>query len=185
MRDNTLVSYGGKRLIAEYAGRLNTMKDNDKLLLLACYRYNCSALPETNRGETVSNFKLWKVQDRLLIDPTAYDGSGIVLAKANSYGMVVGDGDTKVNGLTMIKNFNNEVIGKSLNDEVIVRLQDNYSLPLCIEFQKFIYGGNFDRISTMILAMYEFRKDEFVKRANLQRNTTTSKLSFAERLKRK
>lgn len=85
----------------------------------------------------------------------------------------------------MIKNFNNEVIGKSLNDEVIIRLQDNYSLPLCIEFQKFIYGGNFDRISTMILAMYEFRKDEFVKRANLQRNTTTSKLSFAERLKRK
>lgn len=185
MRDNTLVSYGGKRLIAEYAGRLNTMKDNDKLLLLACYRYNCSALPETNRGETVSNFKLWKVQDRLLLDPTAYDGSGIALAKANSYGMVVGDGDTKINGLTMIKNFNNEVIGKSLNDEVIVRLQDNYSLPLCIEFQKFIYGGNFDRISTMILAMYEFRKDEFVKRANLQRNTTTSKLSFAERLKRK
>lgn len=184
MRDNTLVSYGGKRLVAEYCGRLNTMKDNDRLLLNACYRWNCGALPETNRGETVSNFKLWKVQDRLLLDPTAYDGSGIQLAKTNNYGMVVGDGDTKMNGLTLIKDFNNEVIGRTENDEVIIRLQDNYSLPLCLEFQKFIYGGNFDRISTMILAMYEFRKDEFIKRASLFKKNNNNQ-SLAQRLKRK
>lgn len=184
MRDNSIVSYGGKRLVAEYCGRLNTMKDNDKVLLLACYRWNCGALPETNRGETVSNFKLWKEQGRLLLDPTAYDGSNVQLAKINSYGMVVGDGDTKLNGLTYIKNFINEVIGKSINDEIITRLQDIYSLPLCLEFQKFVSGGNFDRISTMILAMYEFRKDEFVKRANLHK-TTNNKQSLAQRLKRK
>lgn len=184
MRDNTKVSYGGKRLVAEYCGRLNTMKENDKLLLNACYRWNCSALPETNRGETVSNFKLWKVTDRLLLDPSGYDGSNVQLANANSYGMVIGDGDKKLNGLTMIKNFNDEIIGRNIDEENIIRLQDNYSLPLCLEFQKFHSGGNFDRISTMILAMYEFRKDEFVKRANLFK-TTSKKQTLAQRLKRK
>ena len=185
MRANTITPYGGKRLVAEYSGRLNTMKDNDKLLLLACYRWNCSALPETNRGETVSNFKLWKVTDRLLLDPTSYDGSGVVLAKTSNWGMVIGDSDTKLGGLTMIKDFNNEVIGKSNDGEVVVRLQDNYSLPLCLEFQK--YGdGNFDRISTMILAMYEFKKDEFIKRHTLfKSNSNTPKGTFASRLKRK
>ena len=185
MRDNAITPYGGKRIVAEYTGRLNTMKDNDKLLLLACYRWNCSVLPEINRGETVSNFKLWKVQDRLLLDPTGYDGSGIQLAKVNNYGMIVGDSDTKLNGLTMIKNFINETIGKSIDGEVITRLQDIYSLPLCLELQK--YGlGNFDRISTMILAMYEFKKDEFIKRASLfKKQTNTTEKSFFKRISRK
>ena len=184
MRDNTRASYGGKRLIAEYAGRLNTMKDNDRLMLDACYRWNCGVLVESNRGETIPNFKLWKVQDKLLKDPSGYDGSNIQLALATSYGMVIGDGDKKLNGLTMIKNFNNEVIGNTIDGEIIIRLQDNYSLPLCLEFQKYTDTGNFDRISTMLLAMYEFRKDEFVKRANLFKNTT-NKQSLAQRLKRK
>lgn len=185
MRTNTLAPYTGKRLVAEYTGRLNTMKDNDNLLWAACLRWNCGVLVETNRGETISNFKTWGIANKLLFDPRDYLVNTMSTNPSNKkVGMTVGDGDTKLDGLTMIKNFIYEITGCSINSEDIIRLNEIMSLPLCLELQRYTSTGNFDRISTMILAMYEFKKDEFVKRANLhkskqstERKTLYSKLT--------
>jgi len=185
MRANEVSPYSGKRLVAEYTGRLNTMKDNDNLLLLACLRWNCSVLVESNRGETISNFKVWKMGDRLLTDPTEYlENSLLIGGKGLKVGMNVGDSNTKLNGLTMIKNFINEVIGIDKDSNPIIRLEEIFSLPLCLEFQRFSIDGNWDRISTMILAMYEFKKDEFVKRYELfnKPNPNQTRGTFFERL---
>jgi len=184
MRSNTISPYSGKRLVAEYAGRLNTMKENDALLLLACHRWGGGALVEVNRGETVSNFVSWLSKDKLLKDPISYMEGANTTSKEEKIGMVIGDGDVKLNGLTMMKDFIYEVIGKTIEDIPILRLEEIYSLPLCLEWQSFISGGNFDRISNTILAMYEFKKDEFIKRYNLfnKVNENTKQLSFYERL---
>jgi len=188
MRSNTITPYSGKRLVAEYAGRLNTMKDNDNLTLLACLRWNCSLLVESNRGETIPNFKLWHCVDRLLYDPTEFTENSLSTGgKGTKLGMVVGTGDVKMNGLTMIKDFIYEVLGVDILDIPIIRLTEIFSLPLCLELQRFTSTGNFDRLSTMILAMYEFKKDEFIKRSNLFKSVNTNnktKSSFAERLNR-
>lgn len=186
MRENSVTSISGKRLVAEYTGRLNTMKDNDKLLLLACKRWRAKALVETNRGETVSNFKQWKVSKLLLGDPREYQkDTRSTNAKNEIIGINIGDGDTKTDGLTLLKDFIYEVTGFTVDDEKRYRLTQIPSLPLCLELQRFNDTGNFDRISTAIVAMFEFKKDSLVKRAALFKKANTSNnnsKSFYERL---
>lgn len=173
MRENTLTN-GGKTLIAEYAGRLNTMKENDMVLLNACMYWNCGALVEVNRGETVSNFKQWSMIKLLLFDPTEYDTNTTNPNITNrKVGMTIGDGTTKMDGLTMIKDYIYQITGYNIMQEQVTRLTTIKSIPLCLEFQRFYNGGNYDRISNMILAMYEFRKDELIKRNDLFRKVAT------------
>ena len=184
MRDNAIAPYSGKRLVAEYAGRLNTMKENDRVLLNACIRWNCGALVETNRGETISNFVSWKCGNKLLYDPTEFlENSTLVGGKGTRIGMNIGDSNTKMNGLTMIKNFIYETLGIDINGNDIIRLSEIFSLPLCLEWQRFTADGNWDRISNMILAMYEFKKDEFIKRNHLfKKQSNKTQGTFFERL---
>ena len=45
------------------------------------------ALVERNRGETISNFKSWKMQRWLLTDPTEYNESSVItFDKQTNYG---------------------------------------------------------------------------------------------------
>jgi len=185
MRDNGIVPYAGKRLVAEYCGRLNTMKDNDLLLLNACFRWNAKTLVESNRGETITNFKSWKYKNLLLYDPRDFLSNSVTSKNVGIHlGMNMGDGDTKLNGLSYSKDFIYEEIGRTDKDEMSLRLEQIYSLPLLLEYQRFTSTGNFDRISTTILAMYEFKKDEHIKRMHLftKPTATNSKSSFFNRL---
>lgn len=184
MRSNTVTPFKGKIPIAFYAGRLNTMKENDKLLLAACMRWNAKALVERNRGETITNFKTWGATKYLLTDPTAYVESSVITEdKRTDYGMSVSDFDTKYNGLTLLKDYVYEILDKS-DGELKYRLYDIHDLPTLLELQRFIYGGNFDRISNFILAMYEFKKDEFIKRKIKVPSSNDNARSLNKRLTR-
>lgn len=183
MRDNGVTHISGKKLMAEYTGRLNSMKDNDMVSLYAALRWNAKVLAENNRGETITNFKLWKHKNLLLPDPREYINTNKnENIREQTLGMTIGDGDTKLNGLTMLKNFIYEQIGITDNDKVVLRLEEIFSLPLLLELQRFTSKGNFDRISTAILAMYEFKKDEFIKRRNLFKKTKASTSSYKQSL---
>jgi len=184
MYDNNIAPYRGKRLIAEYTGRLNTMAANDDLLLSACIFWNCRTLVESNRGETITNFKKWGQLSKLLKDPTDYIERSIGESKrTDKIGMVIGDGNVKMEGLTLLKNYIYEHVGTNENGEFLIRLEEIPSLVLCIELSKFTSGGNFDRISTALLAMFEFQKAEIVKRNDLYKGTkpdTTQRSLFSK-----
>lgn len=184
MYDNGIAPYEGKKLMAEYTGRLNSMKDNDMLLLYACLRWNAKALVEINRGETVSNFKTWGKKDLLLTDPRDYLTNEVVnRIKESRIGMNIGDGETKLNGLTYLKDFIYEKIGISNDESIRLRLESIYSLPFLLELQRFTSTGNWDRISTAILAMYEFKKEALKKRKPIEESN--SKNSYFKNLIRK
>lgn len=185
LRDNGITPYRGKKLVAEYTGRLNTMRDNDMLLLNACIRWNAKVLVESNRGATIDNFKAMGRKDLLLYDPRDFL-TNLVNSKniGVHLGMNIGDGDTKLNGLTYSKDFLYEETGTNTDGEITLRLEEIYSLPLLLEYQRFSSTGNFDRISTTILAMYEFKKDEHIKRMNLFIKPNSKNNSFFNRLNR-
>lgn len=111
MRSNTKYPHMSKRLVASYCGRLNSMEENDKLLLYACLRWNAKVLIEAGTGETIPNFKKWGYRNRLLKDPSYYLNRSMSLANTNDYGVVVGDGDKKLEGLSMLRDFLYEVVG--------------------------------------------------------------------------
>lgn len=162
MRTNSKTPYMGKRLVASYCGRLDTMEAVDKLVLYACLRWNCKVLYEAGTGELVTNFKKWGYRDKLLKDPSSYINRSVDGPRITGYGIVIGDGDIKLEGMRMVRDFLYEIIGKTSDDTPIYRFNQIYDISFLLELDRFIFGRNADRLSSAIVAMFEFRKDSLL-----------------------
>lgn len=162
MRNNEESGFQGKRLVAAYCGRLDSMEDNDRVLLYACLRYNCKCLIEAGTGETIPNFKKWGYRKLLMRDPSTYIDRHVKTNTAEAYGVVVGDGDKKLEGLRIWRDMMYEVVGYGEDGSPIYMFQHIYDAPLLLECDRYIYGKNFDRLSTAIVAAFEFQKDSIL-----------------------
>lgn len=162
MRTNSKTPYMGKRLVASYCGRLDTMEAVDKLVLYACLRWNCKVLYEAGTGELVTNFKKWGYRDKLLKDPSSYINRSVDGPRITGYGIVIGDGDIKLEGMRMVRDFLYEIVGKTSDDTPIYRFNQIYDISFLLELDRFIFGCNADRLSSAIVAMFEFRKDSLL-----------------------
>ena len=162
MRTNSKTPYMGKRLVASYCGRLDTMEAVDKLVLYACLRWNCKVLYEAGTGELVTNFKKWGYKDKLLKDPSSYINRSVDGPRITGYGIVIGDGDIKLEGMRMVRDFLYEIVGKTSDDTPIYRFNQIYDISFLLELDRFIFGRNADRLSSAIVAMFEFRKDSLL-----------------------
>lgn len=169
MRTNSKIPYMGKRLVASYCGRLDTMEAVDKLVLYACLRWNCKVLYEAGTGELVTNFKKWGYRDKLLKDPSSYINRSVDGPHITGYGIVIGDGDIKLEGMRMVRDFLYEIVGKTSDDTPIYRFNQIYDISFLLELDRFIFGRNADRLSSAIVAMFEFRKDSLL----LERETNS------------
>lgn len=187
LRHNKYTPYDGKILVAEYCGRLDTMAENDRITLQMSIRYNCGVLPEAGTGDIISNFKTWGFVNKLMLDPTALMDRSVKNKNSIDYGVVVGDTEKKFEGLRMLKDYIYEVVSKTENNVPIYRINKTNSLSLCLELQRFNLNGNFDRISSAIVAMYEFKKDFVLLKEKIQNTGSIErdKVSLKERLKRK
>lgn len=162
MRTNSKTPYMGKRLVASYCGRLDTMEAVDKLVLYACLRWNCKVLYEAGTGELVTNFKKWGYRDKLLKDPSSYINRSVDGPRITGYGIVIGDGDIKLEGMRMVRDFLYEIVGKTSDDTPTYRFNQIYDISFLLELDRFIFGRNADRLSSAIVAMFEFRKDSLL-----------------------
>ena len=162
MRTNSKTPYMGKRLVASYCGRLDTMEAVDKLVLYACLRWNCKVLYEAGTGELVTNFKKWGYRDKLLKDPSSYINRSVDGPRITGYGIVISDGDIKLEGMRMVRDFLYEIVGKTSDDTPIYRFNQIYDISFLLELDRFIFGRNADRLSSAIVAMFEFRKDSLL-----------------------
>lgn len=162
MRTNSKTPYMGKRLVASYCGRLDTMEAVDKIVLYACLRWNCKVLYEAGTGELVTNFKKWGYRDKLLKDPSSYINRSVDGPRITGYGIVIGDGDIKLEGMRMVRDFLYEIVGKTSDDTPIYRFNQIYDISFLLELDRFIFGRNADRLSSAIVAMFEFRKDSLL-----------------------
>jgi len=176
MRTNSKTPYMGKRLVASYCGRLDTMEAVDKLVLYACLRWNCKVLYEAGTGELVTNFKKWGYRDKLLKDPSSYINRSVDGPRITGYGIVIGDGDIKLEGMRMVRDFLYEIVGKTSDDTPIYRFNQIYDISFLLELDRFIFGRNADRLSSAIVAMFEFRKDSllFEREANSKSKTNNT-----------
>lgn len=176
MRTNSKTPYMGKRLVASYCGRLDTMEAVDKLVLYACLRWNCKVLYEAGTGELVTNFKKWGYRDKLLKDPSSYINRSVDGPRIAGYGIVIGDGDIKLEGMRMVRDFLYEIVGKTSDDTPIYRFNQIYDISFLLELDRFIFGRNADRLSSAIVAMFEFRKDSLLleREANSKNKTNNT-----------
>lgn len=162
------------KLVATYCGRLNSMEENDRLLYLACLRWNAKVLIEAGTGETVPNFKKWHAKKFLLRDPSHYIDRTSGHLSSDTYGIVVGDGEKKMEGLRMVKDMVYEVIGYDDESKPKYYLQSLYDLATCYELDRFNSTGNFDRLSTMIVAAFEFEKDAIIRQRKIRNSSNAT-----------
>lgn len=186
MRSNTITPYPNQKLlVCEYIGRLDTMEQNDIVTMGMCLIYNAECCPEAGTGETVSNFIKYKLRRYLMLDPTNANTSKLTNPNNNDYGIVIGDGDKKYNGLRMLKEFIYEPLSYTADGKPIRRLKSISSVRLLLECQRFTAEGNFDHISAAIVAMYVFLADSLNTKRLVEGNTENNDRRIANRLNRR
>lgn len=186
MRSNTITPYPNQKLlVCEYIGRMNTMEQNDILTMGMCLLYNAECCPEAGTGETVSNFIKYKLRRYLMLDPTNMNSRKLVNPNNNDYGIVIGDGDKKYNGLRMLKEFIYEPLSYTDEGNPIRRLKFISSVRLLLECQRFTAEGNFDHISAAIVAMYVFLADSLNTKRLVEGNKEDNSRRIANRLNRR
>lgn len=141
------------KLCAAYYGRTERLEEADEKFYRLCKWYNCigTGLVEINRGETVSNFRKWKATKYLGYEPLYVWDSAVKEKVSTSYGYNIGSGPKKLDGLRLLKEFLYEVIGKNEFGEDIYVFERFLDYQTILELKKFNAGGNFDRISSLIL----------------------------------
>lgn len=186
MRSNTITPYPNQKLlVCEYIGRLDTMEQNDIVTMGMCLIYNAECCPEAGTGETVSNFIKYKLRRYLMLDPTNANTRKLTNPNNNDYGIVIGDGDKKYNGLRMLKEFIYEPLSYTADGKSIRRLKSISSVRLLLECQRFTAEGNFDHISAAIVAMYVFLADSLNTKRLVEGNTENNDRRIANRLNRR
>lgn len=186
MRSNTMTPYPNQKLlVCEYIGRLDTMEQNDIVTMGMCLMYNAECCPEAGTGETVSNFIKYKLRRYLMLDPTNANTRKLTNPNNNDYGIVIGDGDKKYNGLRMLKEFIYEPLSYTADGKPIRRLKSISSVRLLLECQRFTAEGNFDHISAAIVAMYVFLADSLNTKRLVEGNTENNDRRIANRLNRR
>lgn len=186
MRSNTITPYPNQKLlVCEYIGRMDTMEQNDIVAMGMCLLYNAECCPEAGTGETVSNFIKYKLRRYLMLDPTNMNSRKLVNPNNNDYGIVIGDGDKKYNGLRMLKEFIYEPLSYTDEGNPIRRLKFIGSVRLLLECQRFTAEGNYDHISAAIVAMYVFLADSLNTKRLVEGNKEDNSRRIANRLNRR
>lgn len=140
-------------LVAAYYGRPNTLEEADMICYNLARYYNCigTVAVEINRGETVSNFKKWKALKYLMKDPVEIWDTSLKGAVAATYGVNMGDGAKKIQGLRLLAEMLYSVIGKDDLGNDVKFFQTIYDYQSILELKKWNNVGNFDRVSEMIM----------------------------------
>lgn len=147
-----------QKLVAAYYGRPDSLEEADYICYMLAKYYNCirTTNVETNRGETVSNFKKWKALKYLAYEPLYVWDPSLKEKVSSSYGYNIGTSN-KPDALRLLKEFLYEEIGKDADGNVIRNFHNIYDYQSILELKKWNNIGNFDRVSEMILRGIEWK----------------------------
>ena len=145
--------------VASYYGRPDKLEEADWICYCLARLYNCvgTVAVEINRGETVSNFKKWRALRYLMKDPIEIWDTSLKGSVASTYGVNMGDGSKKLEGLRLLKEMLYTEIGKDENGNEIYFFQTIYDYQSILELKKWNAVGNFDRVSEMIMRALRWR----------------------------
>ncbi len=149
-------------LVCAYYGRPEKLEEADKVCLLLAKYYNCIGTTgvEINRGETVSNFTKWKALKYLMKDPVQIWDTTLKGATVGTYGVNMGDGAKKLEGLRLLKEMLYTVIGKDDLGNDVYLFQTIYDYQTILELKKWNSLGNFDRVSQMIIRALQWKLED-------------------------
>lgn len=145
--------------VAAYYGRPEKLEEADRICYLLARYYNCIGTTgvEVNRGETVSNFSKWKALKYLMKDPVEIWDNTLKGKVVATYGVNMGDGVKKLEGLRLLKEMLYTEIGKNELGQPVKLFQTLYDYQSIVELKMWNNIGNFDRVSEMIIRALQWR----------------------------
>lgn len=151
-----------QKLCAAYYGRPDKLEEADKYCYYLAKYYNCLGTTnvETNRGETVSNFKKWGALNYLSFEPLFVWDNSIQEKYSKTYGYNMSGAARKLDAIRLLKEFLYEEIGKDEYGNPIRNFHRIYDYQSILELKKWNSKGNFDRVSEMLLRGIEWKSME-------------------------
>ena len=147
-----------QRLVAAYYGRPEKLEEADRICYQLAQYYNCVGTTnvETNRGETVSNFRKWNALHYLSFDPLFVWDTNLQEKYSKTFGYNINPGN-KLEGIRLLKEFLYEEIGKDEFGNPIRNFHTIYDYQSILELKKWNSKGNFDRVSEMLIRGIEWK----------------------------
>ena len=146
-------------LVAAYYGRPEKLEEADRVCYLLARYYNCIGTVgvEVNRGETISNFTRWKALKYIMKDPVQIWDTTMKGKVSATYGVVIGDGPRKLEGLRLLKEMLYSEVGKDELGRPKRLFHTIYDYQTILELKKWNNIGNFDRVSEMIIRALQWK----------------------------
>lgn len=157
MNPHPINNYKGG-LVCTYYGRPDKLEEADRICYYLAVDYNCLGTTnvETNRGETVSNFKKWNALKYLSFNPAFVWDNNLKESVSTTYGYVIGP-TNKLEAVRLLKEFLYEEIGKDEQGNTVYMFHTIYDYQSILELKKWAEKGNFDRVSAMLLRGIEWK----------------------------
>ena len=157
MNPHPINNYKGG-LVCAYYGRPDKLEEADRICYYLAVDYNClrTTNVETNRGETVSNFKKWNALKYLSFNPAFVWDNNLKEAVSTTYGYVISSAN-KLEAVRLLKEFLYEEIGKDEQGNTLYMFHTIYDYQSILELKKWAEKGNFDRVSAMLLRGIEWK----------------------------
>ena len=141
--------------------------------------YNAQIIYENNVGNTYSHFRQREELEMLVPEPRSIvDVNNTSTSTKVKYGIHIND-QRKRNGAIYLKDLLLSKVDKDENGEWKLFIHYIYDINFLRELLKWNLKGNFDRVSTFIVGMFDIKEQYFVEIQ--QPKPTTNQDSFFER----
>lgn len=180
MYPNNFTNTTGDILVAAWAGRPERAEEGDRKLLQMCKYWNAKAIVEVDRGNTVNNFRQWKELRWLYKDPTFILTRKQELSEIVPYGINIGSGDNKSEGLLYLRDWLYTKRAVDENGNPVYTFHYIKDLPYLTELILFNIDGNFDRISTSLPAMFQLKAQKVLRKSETMTNGSSGKSIYEQ-----
>lgn len=161
-KTNNFTTGYGDRLVACLVGRRDTTDEyNDELFRLLKY-YNAIMLFENDRGDVLNYARQKKMLELLEDEPDILWKKALQVAKTGRNKGMHMNQTRKENGIIYYRDWLLTKRGSDDNGKDLLNLHYIYDEALLKESIKWSMKGNFDRVSTMLIGMYDI-KEQFNK----------------------
>lgn len=161
-RVNGVTPSKGGRIVGMYIGRPETTDAVNELMYNAARAYNAKIQFEKNVGTTYSWFRRMGSLEMLVPEPKVISGSDESSTSLKvKYGVHIND-DRKRNGALFLKDFLEAIVDTDSNGNPIRNIHYIPDINVLRELLKWNLKGNFDRVSTLIIGMYDIQEQYFV-----------------------
>lgn len=151
-------------IVAEYVARPQFQDDYNRNLFLLAQYYNAKIVFENDRdGNIVSYARTNKLLNWLEEELTVYDSNDSPRKKlGRNYGVSMSNIEVKKQAVQYLRDWLLAKREANEDGEYELNLHKIYSIPLLEEILKFSYEGNYDRVSSLLVAML-YKKELLLK----------------------